>query len=128
MLKLVREFSGEEASPKEFLTRISVKSGGRIHFLRVEELDWIEAADYYVKLHVGDRHHLMRESLNQLEKRLDPARFFRIHRSTIVNLERVREIQPRSAGDGVVHLTGGVELRCSRARREALQARLEQAK
>src|SRR5262249_33746961 len=70
--------------------RLMVKSGGRIYFVRIEEIDWIEAAGNYVHLHVGKDDHLLRESLSGLEKKLDPGEFVRIHRSAIVNLERIR--------------------------------------
>jgi two-component system, LytTR family, response regulator len=76
------------------LERLMVKSDGRIFFVRIDDVDWIEAAGNYVRLHVGKENHLLRETLTALEKKLDPARFVRIHRSTVVNLERIRELQP----------------------------------
>ncbi len=104
----------------ERLTRLVIKSAGRIVFLRVEEIDWIEAADNYVRVHAGREAHLMRETLQALEKRLDPARFLRIHRSSLVNIERIRELQPIFHGDYVVKLTDGTELTLSRNYREKL--------
>ena len=109
------------------LTRLVVKHEGRVAFVRVEELDWIEAADYCVKLHTRGQVHLLRESLNALETRLDPARFFRVHRSAIVNLDRIRELQPYFKGEHVLILQDGTRLKLSRARRESLETRLGQA-
>jgi two-component system LytT family response regulator len=81
------------------------------------EIDWIEAADYYASLHVGGKCHLLRETLAELETRLDPERFFRVHRSAIVNLERVREIHPLFRGDSELLLVDGTRVRLSRTRR-----------
>ena len=108
------------------LTRIVVKDGDRILFLKVDDVDWIEAADYYAKIHVGGHTYLIRETLANLEEQLDPERFVRIHRSTIVNLDRVQEMQPWFHGAFVVILVDGTELRLSRSRREHLQSRLQQ--
>jgi two-component system, LytTR family, response regulator len=71
------------------LTRLVIRSAGRIFFLRVEEIDWLEAADNYVRIHAGRESHLVRETLQSLEGRLDPSKFLRIHRSTLVNLDRI---------------------------------------
>jgi two-component system LytT family response regulator len=103
------------------LTRIVVKSAGAVAFVRVEDVDWIEAADYYAKLHVGGRAHLIRETMASLEERLDPRRFFRIHRSAIVNLDRVRQLQPYGRGAYVVILADGTRLKLNRGRRERLE-------
>jgi two-component system LytT family response regulator len=108
------------------LSRIVVKQEGRVIFVRAEDLDWIEAADYCVKLHVQGQVHVIRESLSTLEDRLDPARFFRVHRSAIVNLDRIRELQPYFKGEHVLILHDGTRLKLSRARRESLAARLGQ--
>ena len=109
------------------LDRLMIKSSGRIYFVRVEDVDWIEAAGNYVRLHVGKEDHLLRESLTALEKKLDPAHFVRIHRSTIVNLERIREIQPAFHGDYVVIMESGAELALSRSCREKLEESLGHA-
>jgi two-component system LytT family response regulator len=106
------------------LERLLVKSGGRISFVRVQDIDWIEAAANYVRLHVGKQEHLLRESMTALEKKLDPAQFARIHRSTIVNLERIREMQPAFHGDYVIILRDGTELALSRGCREKLEESL----
>ena len=97
-----------------------IKSAGRIFFLAVEEIDWVEAADNYVRIHAGSKGHLMRETLQSLEGRLDPAKFLRIHRSTIVNIDRIRELQPMFHGDYAVRLRDGTELTLSRNYRNNL--------
>jgi len=104
--------------------RIVVKSGGKLFFLRTDEIDWIEAAGNYAKVHVGSDSHLLRETMLSLEAKLDPDKFFRIHRSRIVNLERVKEMQPWFNGEYVVILKTGVKLTLSRGYREKLQERL----
>jgi len=101
-----------------------VKSGGKLFFLRTDEIDWIEAAGNYAKVHVGGDSHLLRETMISLEAKLDPDKFFRIHRSRIVNLERVKEMQPWFNGEYVVILKNGVKLTLSRGYREKLQERL----
>jgi two-component system LytT family response regulator len=109
------------------LTRLIVKDQDRAIFVGVEELDWIEAADYYVKLHTRGRTHLVRQSLQSLEARLDPDRFFRVHRSTLVNLDRVKEVQALFHGDHVVILQDGTRLKLSRNRKEKLETLLGQS-
>jgi two-component system, LytTR family, response regulator len=114
----------DERKPK--VMRVLVKTGGRVLFLRADEIDWIEAADYYVKLHIAGKVHMLRESMAALEARLDPELFFRVHRSAIVNLERVRELQPFSRREHVLVLRDGTRLRLTRSRRERLAALLGQ--
>lgn len=114
----------DERKPK--VMRVLVKTGGRVLFIRADEIDWIEAADYYVKLHVAGKVHMLRESMAALEARLDPDVFFRVHRSAIVNLERVRELQPFSRREHVLVLRDGTRLRLTRSRRERLAALLGQ--
>jgi two-component system LytT family response regulator len=109
------------ADASQRLERLLIKAGGRVSFLRVEEIDWIEAADYYVVLHVGAKTHLLRETIAKLAARLDEQKFLRIHRSTIVNLERVKHWQPQAAGEGFVTLHDGTRLQCSRRRRKAVE-------
>lgn len=103
--------------------RLVVREGERIFFLKTEEIDWIEAADYKAKLHVGGVVHEIRESLTSLEEIL-PFNFARIHRSTIVNLDRVAELQPWFHGAYAVILEDGTELRLSRGRRKELEEKL----
>ena len=131
LMALLSEFrgAGEDSSPEAgvpaepvspFAHRLAVRTSGRIYFLRTEEIDWIEAADYYVKLHVGEKSHLMRESMNTLEKQLDPEMFLRVHRSSIVNLDRVKELHAGGGTDHAVVLRDGTRLKLSRSRRERL--------
>ena len=103
------------------LTRFMVKAGGRVIFVNPADVDWIEADNYYVKLHVGGRAHLLRLSMKELEERLDPKTFWRTHRSAIINLDRVKELHQHPSGEYVVVLRDGTELKLSRARRERLQ-------
>jgi two-component system LytT family response regulator len=107
------------------LDRIVVKSGGRVFFLRADEIDWIEAAGNYVELHVGKDSHLLRETMNRLESRLDADRFLRIHRRIIVNLERIKQLEGVSHGEYVVVLKDGIRLGSSRGYRDGLQKLLE---
>jgi len=104
--------------------RFVVKSGGRIFFVRTGEIDWIEAAGNYVKLHVGNDSHLIRETMNAVESKLTPEVFVRIHRCHIVNIEQVRELQPWFNGEYVVFLKNGTRLTLSRGYRERLQERV----
>src|SRR5205807_7162178 len=108
------ELLGDVRPGRKYLDRLVIKSGGRIFFLKMEEIDWIEAAGNYLRLHAGAETHLLRETMNALEGRIDPARFLRIHRSTIVNIERIREIRPLCHGDCVVLLRDGTELTLTR--------------
>ncbi len=105
---------------KKYLERLVVKSVGRVFFLRTEELDWIEAAGNYAKLHVGREGHLIRETMNGLEAKLNPDKFLRIHRSTLVNIDRIKELHPLFSGDYAVMLKNGVELTLSRNYRDRL--------
>ena len=111
--------------PKAKTDRFVVKSGGRIFFVRTSEIDWIEAAGNYVKLHVGTDTHLFRDTMNAIEAQLDSDTFFRIHRSHIVNIERVKELQPWFNGEYVVFLKSGTRLTLSRGYREKLQEQLK---
>lgn len=109
------------------MDRLTIKNAGSVTFLPASEIDWIEAADYYASLHVGPKTHLLRRSMNDLESDLDPAQFCRIHRSTIVNLDRVRELRFDSDAEYELVLADGTKLRLSRRYRKDLQARLGQA-
>ena len=99
------------------LRRLLVKSGRRVVLLPVEEIDWIEAADYCVGVHAHGKCHLIRETMHGLELRLEPTHFFRVHRSAIVNLERVREICQTDAGEHTVLLKNGAQIPLNRSRR-----------
>jgi two-component system LytT family response regulator len=105
---------------QEFAERLMVKSAGRVVFLRVDEIDWIDAAGSYVRLHVGRDAHLLHEGITALMARLDPSRFARVHRSTIVNLDRVRELQPWFHGDAIAILRDGTKIQVSRTYRDSL--------
>jgi len=97
-----------------YAERIVLKTGSRKIFIQPEEVDWIQAEGVYVRLHSGGKSYLLRDSLNAVEARLDPARFVRIHRSTIVNVARIRDITPHFNGGSVVSLTDGRTLKLSR--------------
>jgi two-component system LytT family response regulator len=102
--------------------RLAIRIDGRVVILKAGEIDWVEAAGVYVELHVGKKVYLHRTSITELESRLSPARFVRIHRSTLVNLDRVRELAPRTHGEFGVLLTDGTELKLSRGYRHRLEA------
>jgi len=104
--------------------RLAIKSAGQILFLKTSEIDWIEAADYYACLHVGSKSHLLRRSMSELERDLAAEEFCRIHRSAIVNLNRVRSLRLGEDGEYEVVLENGHSLRMSRSYRKQLQARL----
>jgi two-component system, LytTR family, response regulator len=106
----------------KYLERIVVKSGGRVYFFRAEEIDWVEAQGNYVRIHIGGAAHLLRESLAAIERRLNPRRFIRIHRSTIVNIERIKELHPMFHGQYAVMLHSGAEVTLSRRYRRNLEA------
>jgi two-component system LytT family response regulator len=115
--KVVREV---RSGGQPYATRIMVREGDRIRFVRVDSIDWVEAANNNVVLHVGDRRHRIRSTLKGLADQLDPTRFVRIHRSTIINLDRVREVQPWFGGDYIAILEDGRKLKVSRTYREEL--------
>jgi two-component system, LytTR family, response regulator len=118
---------GRRSSPAESggpLRRLVIRSGGRITILPVRDVDWIEAEGDYVRIHAGTVAHLLRETMRQLETELDPTRFVRIHRSTIVNVERIRELQPYFRGEYAVILHDGTSLKLSPGHRERLETAL----
>jgi two-component system LytT family response regulator len=98
--------------------RLVIKSAGRVSFLKTDEIDWIEAADNYVKLHAGSESHLLRETLASIAARLDPEKFLRIHRSTVINVNRLKQLQPWFHGDYVAILEDGTKLNLSRTYRD----------
>jgi two-component system LytT family response regulator len=110
----------------KYLERLVIKSAGHISFIGVEEIDWIEAADNYVELHAGRDAHLVRETMNALEAKLNPARFLRIRRSTIINIERIKELRPLFKGEYSVILKSGKELISSRRYRKNLSRLLDE--
>jgi len=125
--KLAALLDNDESAPApapSYLDRLVVKSGGKVTLLPVGEIEWIDAEGDYVRIHVGKTWHLLRETMKNLEDQLDAARFVRIHRSTIVNLEKVKELQPFFRGEYVVVLHNGTTLKLSRGYRDNLEARL----
>ena len=109
-----------KSSPRQ-TDRLAVKSGGRVLFLRLSEIDWIEAADNYVKLHAGGEAHLLRETMNALEQKLPPDRFMRVSRSAMVNIEQVKELHPLFHGEYVIVLRSGGKVTLTRTHRDKLQ-------
>lgn len=105
-------------TPPKFLDRMVVRSNENVLLLKVEEIDWIEAEGNYIRLHVGKRSHIVRETLSNVESQLDPEKFVRIHRSTIVQTGRISRIEPRFHGDCTVVLSDGTELMLSRSYRK----------
>jgi two-component system LytT family response regulator len=104
--------------------RFLVKASGRIVFVMADEIDWIEAAGNYVRLHVGSASHLVRETMAKVEARLDPDRFARVHRSAIVNVERIRELEPMFRGECAAILRNGSRVAVSRGYRVPLETKL----
>ncbi|MGJ5820807.1 LytR/AlgR family response regulator transcription factor [Paludibaculum fermentans] len=103
-----------------FTDRFIVRTGNRLVLVRAPEIDWIEAADYYVRLHVAGRAHLVRQSMAEMERCMDPEKFVRVHRSTIVNIDRIREVQLGVDGEHRAVLSDGTELKISRGYRRRL--------
>lgn len=139
VLKDMKPASAESSSKKESrkplepdaegsIDRVVIKSGGRIYFLKIEEIDWVEGAGDYLSLHAGGQTHLIRETMGNFHSKLNPKNFLRIHRSTIINIERVKDIRPLSKGEYVITLTSGVRLNSSRGYRRALQELLDEAR
>jgi two-component system LytT family response regulator len=122
LLTLLEDLRGK-AEPKH-TDRIITKTNGRIRILRAQDIDWIEAEGNYVRLHTGTESHLLRETMNGLEQKLDPKKFVRIHRSTMINIEQVKELQPWFRGDYVVILKNAKQLTLSRGYRERLETLL----
>lgn len=102
---------------RRFLVRVREK----VVVVKTEDIDWIEAADYYASIHTASNSYLLRETMAELERRLDPERFFRVHRSAIVNLDRVREVHPLFRGDCTLVLSNGAQVKLSRTRRDEFE-------
>jgi two-component system LytT family response regulator len=124
--RLMRMISSEPPA-KRRLDRLVVKSGGATRFIRVVDIDWIEAAGVYVNLHLTGKEILYRSALADLAERLDPARFIRVHRSTIVNIESILQLEPVSHGEFDVVMKSGARTRISRSYRAQLEERLGQS-
>jgi two-component system, LytTR family, response regulator len=110
------ELEAEDTEPRGYISRFAVQRDGRVRFVRTGEIDWIEASGNYLVLHIGAEHHRIRAAIGTLIDDLDPARFVRIHRSIIVNLDRIKEVQPWFGGDYIAILKDGAKLRVSRSR------------
>lgn len=121
----LRKLLKEVKTEPQFLKRIPVKSRRGTTLVLTEEIDWIGSAGHYLELHVGRETHLIREKLSQVESRLDPQFFMRIHRSTIVNLDRIKSLHPLFNGDQLIILKNGQELNLSRSYHEKLLGRLK---
>jgi two-component system LytT family response regulator len=106
---------------QKYAERLVIKTVGKIFFLGVEEIDWIEAADNYVRLHSGHDKHLLRETMNSLESRLDPNQFLRVQRSAIINVRRIKELHPLFKGEYEIVLRDGTRLTSGRGYRDRLQ-------
>ena len=116
--------AGRREAAARYLERIAVESRGKVRFIPVSEIDYILASGPYAELVVGDRKHLIREAMQNLENQLDPARFFRVHRSAIVQLDRVDALLKAPGGDCDVQLRNGMKIKIARSRREELEKRL----
>ncbi|MFN7919208.1 MAG: LytTR family DNA-binding domain-containing protein [Bryobacteraceae bacterium] len=123
LLELLEGMEQKRTDP----TRIAIRTGGHVVLVKTQTIDWVEAADNYVCLHCGGETHVVRETMNSFERRLDPNRFLRIHRSTIVNLDRIKEMQPWFRGDYQVMLHDGTKLTLSRSYRDRLRGVLLKA-
>jgi two-component system LytT family response regulator len=123
LLALLADIKPEQS----YLERLVIKSSGRVFFIKTEEIDWIEAASNYVRLHTGRDSHLMRETMSALESKLDPKKFLRASRSVIVNIEKIKEMHPLFRGEYEIVLHTGARLTMGRAYRERLQELLGHA-
>jgi two-component system LytT family response regulator len=109
---------------RERRDRLVIKSSGRIYFVRIQDIDWCEASGNYVRLHIGPQAHMVRGTMSHLESQLDPGQFVRIHRSAIVNVERIQELRSSFNGEYLITLNDKTRLTLSRGYRDGLQARL----
>ena len=123
ILTLLEELKAES----KYLERLVIKAGGRVFFLEASEIDWIEAEGNYVSVHSGKKSHLLRETISSLEAQLDPKKFRRIHRSSIVQIDKIKELQPWFHGEYRIVLHTGAQLMLSRNYRENLQEALGKA-
>lgn len=114
-----------ESKNPSYLERVIIKEEGRVFFVKTGEIDWIEAKGNYAMVHAGKKSHMIREAMTALENQLNPQKFFRIHRSTIVNIDRVSELQSLFHGDYRVRLQDGTSLLMSRRFRDKLKDQLK---
>lgn len=120
VVQLLRELSA--GTSETYISRFPVKSRGEIYFVRADDVDWIDADGNYVALHAAGRTHLVRETIKSVESRLDPAKFVRVHRSAIINVDRLKKLQPYFHGEYVVTLNDGTTLTSSRSYSDRLRA------
>lgn len=117
----------EQNSEKRYLDRLVVKSKGRVVFLKTDELDWIEAARNYVRLFAGGQSHLLRDTLSNIETKLDPKQFLRVHRSAIVRIDSIKQLEPWFHGEYVVTLHDGTKLTSSRSYSENMKRLVDES-
>jgi two-component system LytT family response regulator len=125
LLDLLSHIKSGTTSASEPQNRLVIRAKGRVVFLNLDEIDWVEAAANYVRLNAGKESYLLRETISRTSERLDPNEFIRIHRSTIVNVRKIKELIPVNSGEYVVVLKSGKELSCSRGYRALLQRMIE---
>lgn len=118
--------SGENEG--EFLERFVIKSQGRIYFVKAGEVEWIEAMGDYASLRVGDKSHLLHRTMKDLQRKLDPKKFVRIHRSIILNIEFIKDVQPLFKGEYIITLTSGKQLKSSRGFHQQLQVLFDETR
>lgn len=111
-------------TPARYLERIAVEMRGQVRVVPVKQIDYIVASGPYAEIHAGEKRYLIRERMQTLEERLDPAKFMRVHRSAIVRLDLIETLRKSEGGDYAVKLRGGAELKVSRSRIEALEIRM----
>jgi two-component system, LytTR family, response regulator len=126
MQRAKQNIAAKEPAPPPEMPRLEIRSAGKVAYVQISDIDWVEAADYYVCLHMGAKSHLLRKSMAELEQELDPRIFCRIHRSTIVNLRKVSALKVDAAGEHEAILDSGQKLRLSRRFRKDLQARMRE--
>ncbi len=127
ILSLLSQVSSVTLPASEHDSRLVIKANGRVVFLDLDSIEWVEAAANYVRLNVGKESYLFRETISRVAERLDANHFVRIHRSTIVNVRKIKELIPVNSGEYVVVLKNGRELSCSRGYRAALQGIVEKS-
>jgi two-component system LytT family response regulator len=125
ILELLTQVKSDQRPVPEFDGRLVIKTKGRIVFLSLDEIDWVEAAANYVRLNVGKESYLFRETISRTSERLNPNHFIRIHRSMIVNVRKIKELIPVNSGEYIVVLKSGKELSCSRGYRANVQQMID---
>jgi two-component system LytT family response regulator len=125
ILNLLTQVKSEMRPAPSNEDRLVIRAKGRIVFLNLSEIDWIEASANYVRLNVGKECHLYRETIGRISERLNPNHFVRVHRSTIVNVRKIKELIPVNSGEYIVVLKNGKELSCSRSYRSALESMID---